>query len=221
MTWIDALLAEYEACNEGYDSRDTIVSHEFASLILVFTGLVVSIWYVTDNLKPNGPSETALVVDIFLFLFYIAILLFGVSWILGISLDLQSTHSAKVSIRNRIIEIENEINYENLLNIEDTKSMHLWSRTIKKRHKYDMEDMFDINVESEIKFMIDAMYLLISAYFIIVISYIYIYCSRIFSIAPIDIIIIILIPNALLICDYMKYFVFYIKYQICMLKLRR
>lgn len=181
----EVLFVEYKACNDGYNSRDAIVSAELAILIAVFTGLVVSMVYVTDKItQMEIPLADNTYSDICLFIFYIIIFLFGLISILGVSIDMQSTHSCKVSIRNRIIEIENEINNKRGLYNKNTKSLQLWSDSIEKRKtRYLLEKMFKFEThkgrEKEINFLTLTVYSLILFWIILVLIFINIFCHSV------------------------------------------
>lgn len=153
---IEVLLAEYQACNNGYNSRDAIVFHEFSVIVAIFSGLILSLIYITKEID----SESLL------FSIYAVIGLVGLLSLLGITIDMQSTHSCKVSIRNRIVEIENELNYKNLFNEKGSKSIRLWSIAIEKRKtKYMLEKLSKFktreNEEKEIELLNLGSYLII------------------------------------------------------------
>lgn len=172
---VDILLAEYEACNEGYNSRDTIVSAEFPALMALFAALVASVTYVTDIIiKYEDPIPTES--RYLLCIFYIIIFSLGFIFILGISIDMQSTHSCKISIRKRLIEIEHEINKKINSDISSRKPMRLWSVAIEEREKrYLLEKIFKFERhkgrEREIILLTFAVYILIFSWIFIMLAF--------------------------------------------------
>ena len=116
---IDILLAEYSACNEGYNNRDTIVFWEFSILIGIFSGLLTVMTYILSNLEQPFLQSIAITI--------IGIL--GFLSILGISIVMQSAHSCKVAIRDRMKAIEKEISRNS------NQLMKLWSSVVEEREK--------------------------------------------------------------------------------------
>ncbi len=163
---LEKLLAEYAACNEGYNSRDLIVFTEFSVLVAIFSGLIAAMTYVSDKLPRELLSVTIFILGIL-----------GILSILGISVDMQSTHSSKVAIRDRMIQIESDISKNGGLSGKKVEVLILWRKTIKYRdeYKYLLEKMFKSGDregrEKEIDLLNISTYLLILLWIWIVVAF--------------------------------------------------
>lgn len=163
---LEILLAEYSACNEGYNSRDLIVFSEFSVLIAIFSGLIVVMTYVLDKLQKGSFSLSMAI-------FILGIL--GLLSIIGISIDMQSTHSCKVAIRYRMKKIEEEIRKEY------KQLMFLWSDVIENREnyvdKYLLEELYKSGDretrEKEIDLLNYSAYVLIFLWIVIVMIFLW------------------------------------------------
>lgn len=145
---LDTQLAEYSACNDGYNSRDTIVFWEFSVLVAIFSGLLTVMTYIARDLTQ----------PLLLFIAINALGFLGLLSLLGISIDMQSAHSCKVAIRDRMENIEMKIN-------ESSEPIQLWSIVIKERNVYALEWLSKIKTRETLEKEVD--FLNISSYIII------------------------------------------------------
>ncbi|GMV31868.1 MAG: hypothetical protein AMXMBFR59_39930 [Rhodanobacteraceae bacterium] len=119
----DLLLEEYKLCHAGYLTRDQMAQDEFTRIIRLFSLLLTMV--VALNVLVRISTVLSAVLT----------LLIGVTGLFAMFamlVDLQSTSSAKICLRQRSLEIEGEIG--------DDATFKLW-RCVDTRTKFREERM--------------------------------------------------------------------------------
>jgi len=134
-----------------------MVFWQFSVLIAIFSGLVTFMTYLSANHKQP-----------FSFFLIFSVFILGCVSLFGITKDMLATHSSKVAIRKRMIEIEERLNKQHL-----ELEIKLWSIIIENRNKHGFEEFPNINkFEFEIDFLKYSSYLIIILWIIISVIFI-------------------------------------------------
>ncbi|MBW1796202.1 MAG: hypothetical protein JRJ38_17580 [Deltaproteobacteria bacterium] len=118
------LMIEYQMCHDGYNSRDQITQDEFSKLVQTFSIFFTVLFAINIFVKVNP------------FLHILIIVIIGIAGLLSMMalfLDIQSSSSCKVALRERCIEIEKTISKEKIL--------CYWDK-VEKRSRYPEERFF-------------------------------------------------------------------------------
>jgi len=154
------LLKEYSECQNGYNSRDTIVITEFSFIVTLISILFVILQFF------SGTDITSIAYienyQHVIFVFFIGII--GLISLLALSIDMASAISVKTALRKRMIDIEKIIN--NLMQDEYLEYRLLFWRSIDKRDRYKIEKLKVRNLFVNSSYLILIIWTIIVLFFI-------------------------------------------------------
>lgn len=133
---INFLITEYQQCNRGYAFRDQLAHNACRGIIQTFSVFLTLLLAATVFIEVSRSAHISLC---------IILGFIGLLSMFTLLLDLESTASCKVALRERCLEIESEVGSPNMFK--------MWS-VIERRGKFFEERLFKgdpANADSRIK----------------------------------------------------------------------
>lgn len=132
-----ALAMEYTAGTQGYSQRDTLVATEFAGIVTIFSGLV-TLAALYPRIQTYTIERVAIEWSWLPALGVVFVGVFGNAALVALTLDLASTHSAKIAIRARLRTIEAILADPSRFGSE-ARRPQLWSSVLPERSRRGIE----------------------------------------------------------------------------------